>query len=532
MKIVLREYQQTLYDQITDALEKHDRVLCQAETGFGKSILIGHLANNLPGRTLILTHRIELLNQNSEWIDDLGTLTANVRKVEGVKLNQRVISMAQTAVARFKKYGPDYIGHFDNIILDEVHLDFFKKVYSQLNFKKVIGFTATPIINKKEYKDIDGIPHQRNLTMSKDFDVLLQGVKTQELIELGFLTKDFNIQLTPPNLNKLVNSNTNPDGYTSKSLTEVFGTHTTIEKVLEAYREYGVGKKVLIFNPTTKVNKKMFEEFSSKGINCRMFDSVNERSHTRKETTDWFQSEKDAVLLNVGVFTTGFSVDELEVIIYNKATKSLALYLQSIGRGSRISKKIFKDKFYVIDMGLNIKKHGKWSKNRNWDVYFKPKKWKEKIESDLLMVWECKKCGHYNLNGTVYNEELDRMECANCGEPRPPAKESKKINGRLVVLDKPNPPKARQIIAHTKACNEDANFAFRLAEQKILELFSLHDIEPMFFNRNRERFAKRYRQIYQPIYFAIIKDENLSGANKKLSTQLNKVWGKIVKNYI
>ena len=68
--IKLRPYQEDLYNQIIEAMAENDRILCQAETGFGKSILIGHLANNLPGRTLILTHRIELLNQNSEWIND------------------------------------------------------------------------------------------------------------------------------------------------------------------------------------------------------------------------------------------------------------------------------------------------------------------------------------------------------------------------------------------------------------------------------------------------------------------------------
>ena len=529
--IKLRPYQQPLYDDIMAALQRYDRVLCQAETGYGKSVVIGHLANNLPGRTLVLTHRIELLNQNSEWINDLGILTAKVKKNEPLKLNQRVISMAQTAVARFAKYGADYVGDFDNVIVDEVHMDYFKKVYEQLDLKRLIGFTATPILNKNETMVSEGTTYKRKLTMSRDFDILIQGVKTKELIELGYLTEDFNIMLTPPNLENLVSSEKAPDGYTSASLTEVFGTHTSIKNVIDGYEKYGVGKKTLIFNPTTKVNKSMYEEFVSKGYNVRMFDSVNARTHTRKETTDWFQSEHDAVLLNVGVFTTGFSVNDLEVIIYNKATKSLALYLQSIGRGSRIGDQTLKDKFIVLDMGLNIQTHGKWSKSRDWQKHFYPKQWKEKIPSDMLQVWECKSCGHYNLQGTFYNEDEDRIECGECHQPRPPF-EPKTINGRLVIMDKPKPPRAGQIIAYTKTQKESANFAFRLAERKILELFSLHDIEPDFFNNNRVRFANRYKQIYQPIYFAIINEKSLFGANKKLSTQLNKVWGKIVENYI
>tara|TARA_R110000744_G_scaffold362132_1_gene470115 strand:+ start:768 stop:980 length:213 start_codon:yes stop_codon:yes gene_type:complete len=60
--ITLRPYQQDLYDKIQQSISKEVKnILVQAETGWGKSILIGKLANNLEGRTLILTHRIELL---------------------------------------------------------------------------------------------------------------------------------------------------------------------------------------------------------------------------------------------------------------------------------------------------------------------------------------------------------------------------------------------------------------------------------------------------------------------------------------
>ncbi|MEN8122860.1 MAG: DEAD/DEAH box helicase family protein [Bacteroidota bacterium] len=532
--IKLRPYQQSLHDQIVEAIVNgNKKILCQAETGFGKSILIGNLANQIKGRTLILTHRIELLNQNSEWINDLGVLTAKVRKVEPLKLKKNVIAMSQTMHARIKKYGASYVGNFDNVIADEVHMDFFKKVYDEINPKRVFGFTATPIKNKKEYKTIDGTEFQRNETFSNEFDILLQGVKTQELIELGYLTQDFNIQLTPPNMDKLVNSNTNPDGYTSESLTSVFGSHTSIENVMKGYLEYGVGKKTIIFNPTTAVNKKMHEEFIEKGIECRMFDSVNKGANkgmSRQDVVDWFIGTKDAVLLNVGVFTTGFSVNDLEVIIYNKATKSLSLYLQSIGRGSRTGDKILKDKFFVLDMGLNIKRHGKWSKNRDWQKHFKPQQWKKKKESDMLMTWECKECGYLNRPGECLNQELERIECCNCQTPRP-VREAKTINGKLVVLDKPRPPRANTIIQYTIENGEDANFAFKLLDKKVYELFDLHDIESDFFNKNRARFADRLRQIYLPVYFSIIKNKDLKGKNRRLDTQLEKVWDKIESLY-
>ena len=40
---------------------------------------------------------------------------------------------------------------------------------------------------------------------------------------------------------------------------------------------------------------------------------------------------------NVGILTTGFDCPNVEAIILNRATKSLSLYYQMIGRGSRIA---------------------------------------------------------------------------------------------------------------------------------------------------------------------------------------------------
>ena len=60
-------------------------------------------------------------------------------------------------------------------------------------------------------------------------------------------------------------------------------------------------------------------------------------------------------------------------------------------------------------MGLNIEEHGRWSMPRVWGDYFKIHSWEKKKITDMLKVWECKNkiCGHYNLEGTLYNEELD-----------------------------------------------------------------------------------------------------------------------------
>ncbi len=529
--IKLREYQNDLYENIESSIRNGStKILVQAETGWGKSILIGHLANNLQGRTLILTHRIELLKQNSEWIDDLGILTAKVKKNEPLKKFKNVIAMTQTAKARFDKYGYDYIGDFDNVIVDETHVDYFKQVYEALNFNLLIGLTATPIIYKKEKRTENDVDMTRKLSLADDFDTLLQGIGVNELIDLGYLTEDKYTELTPPNLDKLIRSDSNPDGYTSNSLTEVFGSHASIKMVLEAYGKRE-GTKTIIFNPTTKVNKKLYEAFIDAGFGDRvkMYDSVNKsKDEKREDVVSWYKTTKDAILLNVGVFTTGFDVSDIETIIYNKSTMSLGLWLQSCGRGGRVAEG--KESFMIMDLGLNIRRHGFWSDDRDWSEHFIIHNWEAKKESDVLNVWECDNCGAYNLVGTFYNAELDRIECSECGTPRP-KKEGKGnyINGELVEVKKTRLPNAKAIINYATKNGNDANLAFRLLQSDILKLFFEHtEAEHYFFNR--DAYIVRIGQLYRPIYFAIIRS-NLKGANKKLDTQINKIIGILNKYY-
>jgi superfamily II DNA or RNA helicase len=530
--IKLRPYQNELYLDLESKIEEgYKRILIQAETGWGKSILIGHTANNLKGRTLILTHRIELLTQNSEWINDVGILTAKVKKVDSLKKCKNIIAMTQTVSARFDKFGSDYIGSFDNVIVDETHVDFFKKVYKDIDLKLVIGLTATPIVYKTEKKTIsEGEVMSRKLSLADDFDVLIQGIGVNDLIDLGYLTEDKYIALTPPNLSKLVKSASNPDGYTSSSLTEVFGSYASINIVLSAY-EKRADTKTIIFNPTTKVNLKVYEAFMKAGYDDRvkLFDSVNkDSSETRSDIVKWYKETPNAVLLNVGVFTTGFDVPDIETIIYNKSTLSLSLCLQSWGRGGRVSKG--KESFTIIDLGLNIERHGFWSDDRDWKKYFVVHKWEAKTPSDILQVWECKSCGAYNLKGTVFNTESNQFECGECNHPKEDSKSQvKHIKGELVEVKKVRYPSSKSIIDYATSNGNDANLAFRLLEKKIISLFVSYTKKEHYL-QNRDRYLLRVIEIYRPVYFSIIRSK-LKGANKRLRTQTDKIITKLDKHY-
>ena len=532
MEIKLRDYQQQLCDDTLDAILEHQRVLTVAPTGAGKSVMIAWLARKLPGRTLILTHRKEILEQNSKWIPNSGVLTARVRKVEKIRSAPVVVSMTQTLWARISKHGINYIGEFDNIISDEVHVDIFMKVVNEYNFKTLIGFTATPLYNKKEiievYDEVLGekVKYQRRMTMSRDYDYLVQGIHEQDLIDRGFLTQDQNVVLQMPGMERLVRSASNPDGYTTDSLTEVFGNRASMKVLWEAYVKHGQGKKTMIFNATSKVNSLVYAYFKDMDVNCTMFDSVNKSDKSRNEVIDWFNNERDAVLINCNVFTTGFDVTDVETIILNRSTKSLSLFLQMVGRGSRITDKIYKPTFTVVDLGANIAEHGVWSAKRDWSQYFYPKKWKRKETIDVLKMWKCKACDCFNLPGKVLRED-GRIECAFCGTIRKQRKEKSPKTGELVFIDKPKPPSAKSIIDYVKMIGGNATTAFKILDQQIVDLFIQHEVTWEDYQDRLMRFRVRIAEIYRPVYFAIIRDPELDGKRRKLATQLGGIVEKV-----
>ena len=544
--ITLRDYQQPFYNDILSEVSKGTRKICgYLPTGGGKSVIIAKLASEgLKGRTLILTHRIEIFEQNSAWIPEVGLLSSSKNTL---RYDCRVIvAMVQTVDARLKNYGNQYLGRFDNIILDEVHILIFEKVFNKYNYSTLIGLTGSPVVYGKKLEWLVGEDtYVEDYTLSKMFDTIVIGPDTEDLIKIGKLVEDYTITLKLPDFDKLKESKSNSDGYTSKSMNEVYYNTVSLDKLTEAYNKYCKGKKVIIFNSSNKINKFVCDHLKSIGVNAKMFDTSKEREinpetgnkYTRREMVEWFRNEREAVLVNTNVFTTGFDVDDIEVIIVNRATKSLALWIQMVGRGSRITNKIFKDKFLVLDLGQNVYEHGLWSARRDWKKLFYGSGPRLKKNLDYLKIWECVHCGYYNPQG--------ELKCLDCGEEHIVIKQIKDKNykdGEFTEIGELKPPKGNKIVRYCQENNLTVNDAFKILTNSIVELFVFYKVSPEFYkNRKNDYYDKngnlkkgfdnRIMDIYRPAYFAILdKDNGLPGnRSRRITTTYNRIMDKVKK---
>jgi superfamily II DNA or RNA helicase len=209
---------------------------------------------------------------------------------------------------------------------------------------------------------------------------------------------------------------------------DFYSSEKMVKNVVNAYWEKSAGKKTLIFNVNLKHNECVRRAFALEGLEVRTISSETDKNE-RKETINWFKTYKHAILCNVGVLTTGFDEPSIETIILNRATKSLSLYLQMVGRGSRLSEN--KEKFLVLDLGKNTTRHGAYTDYFDWQAYFEhgAKLNDGKKGSGTAPVKECPECH--------YLQHTRKLVCASCGfsfEDEQKKQEQEEKEQKLVLL--------------------------------------------------------------------------------------------------
>ena len=360
-----------IFERIDNASPQH-HLLYQLPTGGGKTVIFSEIVRRYiqkhDKKVVVLTHRIELCKQTSKMLKGFGVknkiINSNVKELPDQNDYSCFVAMVETLKNRIN----DEKLHLDNVglvIIDEAHYNSFRKLLSSFKKAFILGVTATPLSSNIK------------LPMHQNYDELIVGDTIQSLIDKGFLAKaitySYDVGLT--SLKVGINGD-----YTVKSSDDLYTNMAMQEKLLHAYTEKSLGKKTLIFNNGINTSLYVYETFREAGFDVRHLDNTSS-TEERKDILHWFKHTPNAILTSVGILTTGFDEPTVETIILNRATKSLTLYFQMIGRGSR--KLVDKDEFTVIDLGNNAARFGLWSDPVNWQHIFKsPEYYLENLRDD------------------------------------------------------------------------------------------------------------------------------------------------------
>jgi superfamily II DNA or RNA helicase len=359
----LYPFQDKTVQTIIDELEKNGKqfnLLYQLPTGGGKTVIFSEIAKKFIEKTnekvLILTHRIELSIQTSKQLQAIGIdnkiISSEVKTIPNQNEYNCFIAMVETLNNRLNE-NENFIENVGLVIVDEAHYNSFRKIFQFYKNGNILGVTATPLSSN------------RALPLNDNYHKLIVGESIASLIEKGYLA-DAITYTYDVNLHGLkIGSN---GDFTVNSSDQVYGNYFMQEKLLFAYEEVAVGEKTLIFNSGIETSIRVEETFKKRGYKIRHLDSTFS-DKDRKDVVSWFKNTPDAILTSVGILTTGFDEPTVQTIILNRATRSLTLYHQMIGRGSR--KLPNKNQFKLIDLGNNVRRFGFWQDYLNWQDAFR-----------------------------------------------------------------------------------------------------------------------------------------------------------------
>ncbi|SDB35728.1 Superfamily II DNA or RNA helicase [Flavobacteriaceae bacterium MAR_2010_188] len=347
-------------------------LLYQLPTGGGKTVIFSEIVRRYiqthDKKVVILTHRIELCKQTSKMLSGFGVknkiINSKVKELPDQDQYKCFVAMVETLNNRLNddKLILEDIGL---VIIDEAHYNSFRKLFKFFKNCNILGVTATPLSSNIK------------LPMNDNYDKLIVGDDISTLIKNGFLAKAeiYNYDVALTSLKIGINGD-----YTVKSSEALYSNSMMQSKLMLAYEEMAKGKKTLIFNNGINTSKEVYYTFKRAGYNVRHLDNTNTKQE-RKEILKWFKNTPDGVLTSVSILTTGFDEPTVEAVILNRATRSLTLYFQMIGRGSRILEN--KEKFHVLDLGNNAVRFGAWDQIVDWRHIFKyPEMYLENIRND------------------------------------------------------------------------------------------------------------------------------------------------------
>lgn len=249
---------------------------------------------------------------------------SNANKVHNGEDNICVSSIQYLA----RHIGKDFDGHFDFIIINEAHhslADSYRMLWKTYPTAYKLGVTATPYRLKG-----DGF--------TPLYDTLIKSQDISDFIEECYLA-DYRFytvsdkQAALQKVNRLTRMNVGGD-YQTKDLQEIYANSEEITFLYDCYKEYADGKRGIIYAVNQLHAEMIAEYFAERGISIANID-IKTASKRRKELIAQFHSGTLQILVNVELFGEGFDCPAIEFAMLARPTKSLAMYLQQVGRALR-----------------------------------------------------------------------------------------------------------------------------------------------------------------------------------------------------
>ena len=361
MTLSLRPYQRAAIDALYDYFAHNaGNPLVVMPTGTGKSLCIAGFVREAitayaDTRVLVLTHVRELIQQNfmallRAWPEaPAGIYSASLsrRDIRAQVLFAGIQSIHRHAMA---------VQRCDLVLIDEAHLlgrndsGMYRSFLKQLNeinagLLKVVGFTATP------YRLDSGMLHEGKDRLFTD---IAYQVPVLDMIQQGYLCpvvpKQTETQLDVGGVG------TRGGEFIAKDLEAAVDRDDVTRAAVTEIVQHGEGRgSWLVFCSGVAHARHVRDAIREHGITCETVTG-DTPGPQRDATLTAYKAGRVRCVTNANVLTTGFDAPGTDLIALLRPTKSVGLYVQMVGRGTRLAEG--KDDCLVLDFAGNTARHG------------------------------------------------------------------------------------------------------------------------------------------------------------------------------
>ncbi|MBX9594811.1 MAG: DEAD/DEAH box helicase, partial [Roseomonas sp.] len=357
----LRPYQRAAIDALYDYFAGNTgNPLVDLPTGTGKSVVIAGFVKEAVAawpdtRILMLTHVKELIQQN--FMALIRMWPGAPAGIYSAGLSRRDIhaQVLFAGIQSIHKHAAK-VQRCDLVIIDEAHLlstndsGMYRKFLAELNvintgLLKVVGFTATP------YRLDSGLLHKGK---DRIFTDIAYSARVLDMIQQGYLSpvvpKRTSTQLDVGGVGTRGGEFIAKDLEAAVDRDEV--TRAAVAEIVEHGKDRG---SWLCFCSGVSHAKHVRDAIREAGFSAEVVTGETPPGE-RDTIIQAFKAGRLRCITNANVLTTGFDAPGTDLIALLRPTKSVGLYVQMVGRGTRLAPG--KDDCLVLDFAGNTARHG------------------------------------------------------------------------------------------------------------------------------------------------------------------------------
>ncbi len=229
----------------------------------------------------------------------------------------------------------------DLIVIDEAHMatsPSYRALIEDYPDAYILGVTATPYMH-------GSIRHVA--------DQVVMPISFGELVEEGFLVPPRYFVPVDHDLSKVKISSTGD--YDMEQLSAFMEKPKIIGDIVRTWQESAEDRPTLCFAANVANSQALVEAFCEGGIAAEHVEAKTPEDE-RLAILARLKSGHTKIVSNVGILCTGVDLPHVSCILMARPTKSLNLYIQQAGRGTRPYAQ--KQNFLIIDHANNVKEHG------------------------------------------------------------------------------------------------------------------------------------------------------------------------------